>query len=80
MYLCDKVIMMREAIEFYKWCDEPIFDENCNYVCRRVTSQAPEYNSYLVKDENNHHVWPKGEFPSIEEIYGYWIKYYNNEY
>lgn len=71
---------MREAIEFYQWCDEPIFDANGNYICRRVTSQAPNYDSYLVKDENNLHVFKKGVFPSIEDVYDFWIKYYNNEY
>lgn len=68
---------MIDAIEFFKWCNTPIYRarENSLYVLR-VIPQFPEYDSYLVIDETGEPVFPRGVFLSAEEVYEYWDSYH----
>lgn len=64
---------MNEAIEFFKWCNTPMFWEDLNLrPYFRVIPQFPMYEVYIIIDEHGKKITPAGVYLTIEEVYEYW--------
>ena len=64
-----------EAIEFLKWCDTPMYRAANELSFRlRCIPQFPDYDVYMVIDENGRNVLEYTEKPFLtaEELYNYW--------
>lgn len=73
---------MKEAIEFLKWCDTPMYRAVNELSFRpRCICQFPDYDVYMVIDENGNNVFAYTEklFLTAEELYNYWLKQRQNE-
>jgi len=73
---------MKEAIEFLKWCDTPMYrSENELSFRLRCIPQFPDYDVYMVIDKNGNNVFAHTEklFLTVEELYDHWLKQQQNE-
>jgi hypothetical protein len=59
--------------DFLKWCNTPICSKSGGFgYTKRVTAQAPDYDSYSIIDETGDSLLPDGTWLSAEELYEYW--------
>lgn len=68
---------MENAIEFFKWCNTPIYRASGELGFKLIVQpQYPEYNTYIVLDEDGYSVF-KDNLLSAEQLYEYWVEITN---
>lgn len=64
---------LEDMIAFTEWCNHPVYRLSGDLAFKkRVTPQFPEYNTYMVNDENGKSIFPKGKFLTTEELIELW--------
>ena len=70
-------LLKKECCEFLEWCNEPVnlsFTKYGRY--KRVTAQAPDYNNFIILDDNGNELeTEEGEsWFTSEEVYEHYLK------
>lgn len=64
---------LEDIIAFTEWCNHPVYRLSGDLAFKkRVTPQFPEYNTYMVNDENGKSIFPSGKFLTTEELIELW--------
>lgn len=70
---------MNNAIEFFKWCNEPIYLKKGTISHEsRVVPQQPDFEYFQIIDENGKNSLGRGKYLTAEELYDYWLQNVKN--
>ena len=74
-------MMENKEAEFLKWCNEPVASNGSIGSYRRVISQQPKFDSFIVIDENENNIEFEGEkFLTSDQVYKLFLREQKKEF
>lgn len=62
------------AVEFLKWCTEPVSRKSFKLKLPRVVPFNQDYQNFVVIDEDHLSILGKGVFLTHEQLFDYWFE------
>ena len=63
------------AVEFLKWCTEPVARKSFSMKHPRAVAQVPDYKDFIVIDKTGRSILGEGIFLTHEQLFDYWLNH-----